>query len=74
MNFRKWLANEESGFHTGGMMATTKQGYDQNLQEPEGLAYRKPVIPKRQTWLAKKIAALFGKKEEAGAPNRAAPS
>ena len=63
MNFRQWLANEESGHHTGGMMPTTKQGYDQALQKPEGLAYRPPVTPKKKSWIAKKIDDLFGKKD-----------
>jgi hypothetical protein len=65
MKFKQWLAREESGYHTGGAMASTKQGYDQNLEEPEGLAYRKPVIPKKQTWMSKQLEKLFGKKDEA---------
>jgi len=60
MNFRKWL--EFTGDNTG--LTTTRPGYDQNLQKPEGLAYRPPIIPKRKSWLAKKIDELFGKKED----------
>jgi hypothetical protein len=65
MNFRQWLAREESGYHTGGLMAMQHKGYDQNLQEPEGLAYRKPVIPKKKSWMSKQLDKLFGKKDEA---------
>ena len=60
MNFRKWL--EFTGDNTG--MPTIRPGYDQGLFEPDGLAYRKPIIPKKKTLLQKKIDALFGKKDE----------
>jgi hypothetical protein len=60
MNFRKWL--EFTGDNSG--IQTTRAGYDQNLQKPEGLAYRSPIIPKKKTLFSKKIAALFGKKDD----------
>lgn len=61
--------NEQAGDAT--MMASGKDGYDQNLQRPEGLAYRKPEIPNHQTRMSKKLDKLFGKRRTDGlAPNR----
>jgi hypothetical protein len=58
LNFREFL-----GDNTG--LRTTRQGYDQALNRPQGLAYHPPILPKKRTRLSKKIDDLFGKKDEA---------
>jgi hypothetical protein len=68
LSFRDWLA-EQAGDAT--MMMSGKDGYDQNLQEPEGLAYKKPEIPNRRSKMGDKIDKIFGKRRRHGmAPSR----
>lgn len=63
IRFRDWLT-EQAGDAT--MMSSGKDGYDQNLQEPEGLAYKKPVVPSFRSRMSKKLDKLFGKGKKDG--------
>lgn len=62
LSFRDWL--EQAGDAT--MMWSGKDGYDQNLQEPEGLAYKKPEVPSFRSRMSKKLDKLFGKGKKDG--------
>ena len=55
ISFRDWLESSQS-------TVSMEPGYDQNLQEPEGLAYKKPTIPNFRTRMGAKIDKIFGKK------------
>lgn len=58
IDFRKWLQQNE-GAPDSGSTSSSNQGYDQNLSEPAGLAYRPPHVPKKQSRQSKKTEILF---------------
>ena len=58
IEFKKWLIQNE-GAPDSGSTTTSKQGYDQDLSEPAGLAYRPPTVPKKESPQARKTELLF---------------